>query len=1110
MSEISPERQPRRALSRRQHVLTSDDEDDENSVPPLGAVSTSQASVPSTRRAVRPCKTGASSALTDDDQSIMLDSSVTETGTPSIPAVYDSRHQTTAASASRRSVRAARKSRQSAAPEDSASLPTPQSSRFLEPQAQTHTPLADITESVNNEQTTPKPLKITTPARLLDIPISLHERPMDIVIRARARTEPAPQEPLEPKSRIVITYLILTNFKSYAGRQEVGPFHASFSSVVGPNGSGKSNVIDSLLFVFGFRASKMRQGKVSALIHNSAGFPDLGFCEVQVHFQEVVDRPTGEHYIIPGSSLVISRKAFKNNSSKYYINDSESNFTTVTTLLRDRGVDLDHKRFLILQGEVESIAQMKPKAATEHDDGLLEYLEDIIGTSKYKTPIEESAAETETLNAVCVEKNGRVQHVEKEKNGLEDKKDLALAFIRDENELAMKESALYQVYIQDCNDNIQVGNEAVATMQNQFDLETEKHRGNEEAMEELEHRYTSEKKQLEQLEKLAVEATKALASIDKEIVKYEEKKKHLNNKAKKLEKTAVTSQAATAEAVAQLDRLVDDLERNAAATSELQSELDVEEAELAAVRLSLTGKTQGLSNQIAAKQKSLEPWENHINQKSSAIAVAQSELTIIEERNSTKARGKAEIQSKITRLETEKAGKECELDRLKLQKTSLIDESHEAQALFDKLAKKEPDARLKLSSARQKADEARASLSKSQNQGNVLTGLMRLKESGRIQGFHGRLGNLGAIDERYDVAISTACPALDNLIVDTVEVGQQCIEYLRKNNMGRANFICLDRLTLRDLSPIDTPENAPRLYDLVRPKNDLYRAAFYSVLQNTIVAQDLQQANRLAYGANRWRVVTLDGQLIDKSGTMTGGGTRVTRGAMSPRFGADTTKEQMSKLEVEQSSLQRRLEEVQAEHHNAGESLRVIQSRLPGLDVEVQKRVLELQSIDRDLTDAQRSAIDIDNTRSERNPDQAHQADLEKKIATMEAEMASLQAETTETEAEIKSLQDKIMEIGGVKLRGQKAKVDGLRQRILTLTDEIASAEVSKVKTEKLRAKHEKVRIDAVAECENVNAELQQLSQETQQCLQEASGSRKQAEDTQEVSGHTQFFTLRC
>lgn len=124
----------------------------------------------------------------------------------------------------------------------------------------------------------------------LDKPFeNLIERPMDIVLKSRSITLPNTEE-TGPKPRIVITYLILTNFKSYAERQEVGPFHTSFTSVVGPNGSGKSNIIDSLLFVFGFRASKMRQGKISALIHNSAAFPNLDFCEVAVHFQEVMDQ----------------------------------------------------------------------------------------------------------------------------------------------------------------------------------------------------------------------------------------------------------------------------------------------------------------------------------------------------------------------------------------------------------------------------------------------------------------------------------------------------------------------------------------------------------------------------------------------------------------------------------------------------------------------------------------------------------------------------------------------------------------------------------------------------------------------------------------------------
>jgi structural maintenance of chromosome 4 len=138
--------------------------------------------------------------------------------------------------------------------------------------------------------------------------------------------------------------------------------------------------------------------------------------------------------------------------------------TAVTTLLNGKGVDLDHKRFLILQGEVESIAQMKPKAANEHDDGLSEYLEDIIGTSTYKSPIEESAAKAETQNEVCVEKSVRVQHVEKEKNSLEDKKNKTLAYIRDENELAYKQPFLYQIYIDECTDNLKVTEEAIGQM----------------------------------------------------------------------------------------------------------------------------------------------------------------------------------------------------------------------------------------------------------------------------------------------------------------------------------------------------------------------------------------------------------------------------------------------------------------------------------------------------------------------------------------------------------------------------------------------------------------------------------------------------------------------
>lgn len=169
----------------------------------------------------------------------------------------------------------------------------------------------------------------------------------------------------------------------------------------------------------------------------------------------------------------------------------------MTTLLKDRSVDLDHKRFLILQGEVESIAQMKPKGKDDNDDGLLEYLEDIIGTSKYKQPIEDSAQQVEALNEVCVEKSTRVQHVEKEKNALEDKKNIALRFIKDENELACKQAILYQIHLMECQGHITINTEMVTRVQAQFDEEMAKHKGNEEGVKKLEKKYRDAVKDIE-------------------------------------------------------------------------------------------------------------------------------------------------------------------------------------------------------------------------------------------------------------------------------------------------------------------------------------------------------------------------------------------------------------------------------------------------------------------------------------------------------------------------------------------------------------------------------------------------------------------------------------
>ena len=131
--------------------------------------------------------------------------------------------------------------------------------------------------------------------------------------------------------RLMIQKIVMENFKSYYGEVTIGPFNKNMTSVVGPNGSGKSNVIDSMLFVFGFNAKKMRQGKVSELIHASDQHKDVKYVKVSVYFQDILDQPDGTYTVVEGSELVVSREAKRDNTSTYRLNGKASDYKAVSS-----------------------------------------------------------------------------------------------------------------------------------------------------------------------------------------------------------------------------------------------------------------------------------------------------------------------------------------------------------------------------------------------------------------------------------------------------------------------------------------------------------------------------------------------------------------------------------------------------------------------------------------------------------------------------------------------------------------------------------------------------------------------------------------------------------
>lgn len=934
-------------------------------------------------------------------------------------------------------------------------------------------------ESPTESTSTPETTKLTEEPPLLS---------QKAAPKSRER-EPASEPHRGP--RLVISKLVLTNFKSYAGVQEIGPFNSSFSAVVGPNGSGKSNVIDSMLFVFGFRALKMRQGKLSELIHNSEGGEKVEYCQVDIHFMHVVDddKRANVAHKVPDSDIVISRRATKNNASLYFVNGRGSTYTDVTTYLRGQGIDLDHKRFLILQGEVESIAQMKPKAERENDDGLLEYLEDIIGTSKYKLLIEESLVKVEELNLICLEKENRFELVEKDTASLEEKKTEALRFLELEKKLINKRSIKFQVSIAENNNLLEENEKLASEISEKLSEEVEK---NKELNAEV-TRANDEKSRLQKVisqlnEKLSA-SNKKQKTINSQTVSLEEKLKNLGNKIKKITKTETTSQNALSSSTMQLENLRSAEQKFRVELEELEQSLESEKGKLSDLRKQLTEKTSHFSEEIEDLQKKLEPFNDELKEKQVAIELVQSEIEMIQNQAKLTDTKLKDASQRLVDIKKEGKTKEAEIEALE-KKLSSIDEQI---ALGEEQCRNSrtqlEGRRARLASARQKTQDAVSSMASAQNKNKVLVSLMRLASSGRIEGFYGRLGDLGQIDDKYDVAISTACPGLDSMVVGTVETAQACIEYLRKNKLGYASFICLNKLRKFDLSPIQTPGNpmsVKRLFDLIIPQDEKFLPAFYSKLYNTLVASNLQEAKSVAYGPKRFKVVTLDGKVVDTSGTMSGGGNNFARGAMKLTSNAVTqgneySEEDIAQMRDELQSMESKVQLLSEECQEMESKLRKLKDMKPETEFAIQTVQMDIQALVTEKKEVSQTCKTLIAEKERANSSTESNEALQSKNAELKGlkkDADELKSQMIESESRISHLEEKIMEAGGVELKVQNSKVDSIKQKIEIIHERTSGDVMTIKKLENDVKRHTKIIADCALEMEATNKDNSSINEE--------------------------------
>uniref|UniRef100_A0A2S2P266 Structural maintenance of chromosomes protein n=1 Tax=Schizaphis graminum TaxID=13262 RepID=A0A2S2P266_SCHGA len=707
-------------------------------------------------------------------------------------------------------------------------------------------------------------------------------------IRIPVELPPITSAEENPGPRMVITEIVANNFKSYFGEVTIGKFHKSLTSIVGANGSGKSNVIDSLLFVFGYRSSKIRSKKVSVLLHKSDKHKDVRQCSVTVHFVHIQDDITAQTGFvpIPGTEIKITRTAFKDNSSFYTLNDKRVKFKDIAIILKKNGIDLVHNRFLILQGEVEQIAMMKPKSENDHSTGMLEYLEDVIGTVRYKKPIIKLEEKVKELSLEKNEKITRLKFVAKEREELIEPVEAVINYLKLENRITRLSNKKYQKDRFDVELTIESKTETKNKIKDEINSN--------------EKEINTISKDKKQFEKKIQDLSEKLKSDHLILKKNEEKHKKCLRKNSQLNDEYNQTQA-------QITKYENSITQEQKKITKAEGVPKIKEAELKKLKSELP----------ILEEKCIELEANYTKINSSGFEKSkkfrdEKDLLAPEELKLQKLVGSKQNQFQTLKTEfevlidTEKSEKE-KLTNLEEQMTEGVEKFQEnmrkkekaeadihkskdiikdLETKIKKLSEDEIQMKTKLQNIRQSLTEKRTAYAETTERSRPIQYILSLKDKGEIKGLLGRCGDYGQVEGKYDIPACTACGSTDQIVVETSDAAHACIQKLRTNNIGRLTFSIMPQvLKLKPHADANNnyPENAKRVFDFIQILDQRFRLTFYSGLYDTLLAEDLEQARRIAFGTKtRYRVVTYKGDLIDQSGIMSGGG-RPIKGKIGPQ-----------------------------------------------------------------------------------------------------------------------------------------------------------------------------------------------------------------------------------
>lgn len=708
-----------------------------------------------------------------------------------------------------------------------------------------------------------------------------------------------------------IKQLEVDNFKSFANKIDI-PLLKGFTTISGPNGSGKSNIIDSILFALGLSTS--RTLRAEKLFHLISTHTKRNEALVKVTFGE-----TGEEY--GNQDFTVARRIKKSSqgyNSIYYLNDKIATLTEIHTILEKHNITPNSYN-VMMQGDVTSITNCS-------SNDRRKIIDEIAGIADFDRRIEQATQELTTVEQRVEKSSLILSEVDTRLEQLKEEREVALKYQKLKEEKTSLEGQINTVKFFDLKRNLEKAHENILDFTKKKKQEEAKHKNLDERLQLIKSKHeeisnlVKEKGEAQQIEiKKQAEETKGAIERKQSAINYADKQIQDGLKASENSKNGIEVQK---------QKIVDTelkIQLKKDEIKGIEENIKVQKVELKKILEEMTGLNQTADqhiekrNQLRKELESLQDKENNLikdklplelelKNLQKEVADAKEQIEKLEDFKKNFKSNKDLLTTQVDELKREmedlKIVQQNAMHDLDTTKNEVADVNYNIQMAYRKISSMEAQ--------KMAAEEA--------NFGRAIETVMNAK----LKGVHAPLVKLGKVDKEYSTAMEIAMGGrMTHVVVDDEHVGSVAIELLKSSNAGRATFIPLSKL-----------KSAPSKLPLPKDKGVIdyainlidfdakYLNAFFYALGDTLVVEDLSCAKKLM---GKYRLVTIDGEIIEKSGSMTGGSVRKSGLKFSQNEDEELGKfkarlkemeKQSAELESKRVTLEKKLDEVRVNYSN--------------------------------------------------------------------------------------------------------------------------------------------------------------------------------------------------